>query len=1166
MGSDEIIARFEAERQALALMDHPNIARVLDAGTEEGSGLPYFVMELVDGKSITEYCDDKKLSTRARLELFMQVCQAIQHAHQKGIVHRDIKPPNVLVTVIDDKATPKVIDFGIAKAMGPALTDKTLFTTAGQIIGTPNYMSPEQAEFNPIDIDTRSDIYSLGVLLYELLSGKTPHDPAKLKQAGLEEVLRIVREDEPPKPSTLVGKIEPNTAETVANRRGTKVEKLTHALRGDLDWIVMKAIEKDRSRRYETANAFAVDIGRFLNDELVEASPPSAIYRVRKFAKRNRGLLAATSGVALVLIAGIVMSTREAIRANRAEEEALTARADAEKLITYMMDDLSGKLKKVGKLELMEGVENAVGEYFEHSSDTGAVRKISTGGKASNLLKKSETYRKQGRVSNAIEVASEAAAIYQILYNKESEKHLFDLTNALRIKSELQLLARNISSASETRRFALGLFESMEESHVKSKEELSVYARLLTGDATYLYAQDREFEKAQKRMRAALRIMLDLVLQNPDWDEAKIWYARARYVGAYDLELGLTSGWADFSEAGNSQELLMEVVNKNPNDYRLRAEVIRNLIYSLPFGESLIRIIALAKKGEGLDPVVLAQELVTHDPSNLEWENLLCVAYLQVGYHLAEGDRKEASLPYLDKAIEALEDLNKTEVGESTISVLGEAYSERGFARHVLGDQEGAVADYNRGIEILEAKMGLVRSDANWANQLAELHFRLASELDDNSEAVRHLQKAKEIMEPVVDKMPDHSWANRTLMYIQNGLARQKEKQGDYEGAAIYLEEALAICAHFESTQTAWDWRYANMQGRASINAQRLGDWERAIDLRSSEFDRRKHFLTNEREDDIAITIKSLTASMNYLCLLATEHKPDLLITLAKEMPFIEERIGSVLESSPHLGNTYESVARLYRNLYAGFSKGGDFEKSEAFILKAINWQEKLCNMPDKDLLNNHRVLASYHWTLVNFYRQQKREQESLPHYHSTIEARRVAFDNGDLKESASIVSALYSTAKLEEKFGFVEESVITRRKIFEIYAATPVETYKSWSAIAKGIIPAAWELEGLHHEKKKQWAKAEDSYQKSLKFWLEPGVQSYGEISGRIMATRAKVRLASLYAKTKRGTDPQRYQWCREVLETLQVEEDKGTLSSNLKWVFNSSQAVLKNQRKKSE
>jgi serine/threonine protein kinase/tetratricopeptide (TPR) repeat protein len=325
MDSQQVIARFEAERQALAMMDHPNIAKVHDAGTTE-AGRPYFVMELVRGVPITQFCDEHQLTARERLELLVPVCQAIQHAHQKGIIHRDIKPTNVLVAEYDQRPVPKVIDFGVAKAVNHQLTTKTIFTEVGQIVGTIEYMSPEQAKLNQLDIDTRTDIYSLGVLMYELLTGQTPFDRQRLRSAAFDEVLRIIREEDPPKPSTKLSSSQ--SLPSIAACRHTEPRQLTHQIKGELDWIVMKALEKDRDCRYDTATGLAMDLLRFLNDEPVQAGPPSSGYRLRKFLKRYRRHVVGAAIVLALLVGGIVGTTLGLLRALEAEARARALAAD----------------------------------------------------------------------------------------------------------------------------------------------------------------------------------------------------------------------------------------------------------------------------------------------------------------------------------------------------------------------------------------------------------------------------------------------------------------------------------------------------------------------------------------------------------------------------------------------------------------------------------------------------------------------------------------------------------------------------------------------------------------------------------------------------------------------------------------------------------------------
>jgi len=335
MDTKEVLARFESERQALALMNHPNIAKAFEAGSTD-EGRPFFAMEYVRGVPLTEYCDAQRLSTQERLTLFMQVCVGVQHAHQKGVIHRDIKPSNILVAVEDGRPAPKIIDFGVAKATSQRLTERTLFTELGQWIGTPEYMSPEQAELTGLDVDTRSDVYSLGVVLYELLAGTQPFDSKELRTAGFDEMRRRIREDEPQRPSTRVSSLG-DASQTAAEQRRTDIHGLTRTLRGDLDWIVMKALEKDRTRRYGSPSELAADVERYLSDQPVEASPPSTAYRVRKFVSRNRLGVIAGAALIVLLVAGVIGTTIGLLKARR-EADAVRRSADVLEGMFEIMD------------------------------------------------------------------------------------------------------------------------------------------------------------------------------------------------------------------------------------------------------------------------------------------------------------------------------------------------------------------------------------------------------------------------------------------------------------------------------------------------------------------------------------------------------------------------------------------------------------------------------------------------------------------------------------------------------------------------------------------------------------------------------------------------------------------------------------------------------------
>jgi tetratricopeptide (TPR) repeat protein/tRNA A-37 threonylcarbamoyl transferase component Bud32 len=432
MDTKSVIARFEAERQALALMDHPNIAKVLDAGATD-TGRPYFVMELVRGIKITDYCDENTVPTEARLQLFVQVCQAIQHAHQKGIIHRDIKPSNILVADHDGVPVPKVIDFGIAKATtDQRLTDKTLFTAFEQFIGTPAYMSPEQANLSGLDIDTRTDIYALGVLLYELLTGQTPFDAKDLMAAGLDAMRRIILEQEPARPSTRLSTMLAADLTAVASHRHAEPGRLGTLLRGDLDWIVMKALEKDRTRRYETANGLALDIQRHLANEPVVARPPSAAYRVQKMIRRNKLACAAGGAVAIALVLGVVASTWQAVRARRAENvqrelrqqaEASQKRSETEAAKADAVSDFLQQMLRSANPDALKGTQYSVRQMLDDFS-AGLTNQLADQPEVEAAVRATigRAYHRLGVATDARAHLERALALQRSIFGAESEQ------------------------------------------------------------------------------------------------------------------------------------------------------------------------------------------------------------------------------------------------------------------------------------------------------------------------------------------------------------------------------------------------------------------------------------------------------------------------------------------------------------------------------------------------------------------------------------------------------------------------------------------------------------------------------------------------------------------------------------------------------------------------
>jgi non-specific serine/threonine protein kinase/serine/threonine-protein kinase len=555
MDSRQVVARFEVERQALALMDHPNIARVLDAGSTD-TGRPYFVMDLVKGIPITQYCDEARLSPRERLELFVPVCAAIQHAHQKGIIHRDVKPSNVLVTLIDAKPVPKVIDFGVAKAIEQRLTEKTLFTQFGALVGTPEYMSPEQAEISGLDVDTRSDIYSLGILLYELLTGSTPLEREKLRAAGYAEILRRIKEEEAPRPSTRLSHSGDRLA-SIAATRATEPARLTRLVKGELDWIVMKAIEKTRGRRYETASAFALDVQRYLAGDAVEASPPSTTYRLKAFLRRHRVAFLAGSAFVLLLVLGTLISAWQAIKAVRAEsamatqrDRALAAEAEARAVSDFLLNDLLAQASPVGQSysqlaidrdmkvrTLLDRAAKRLGDKFKDRPAVEASIRRTIG----------RAYYQLGEYDKGREFLEEARRLFVELEGESSP-------DALEVTSSLAMAV--ILQGKYSEGFAM-LRKSVESARKSLGEGHATSARLLIalGGAHSYVGNTAE-------VSACLREALSILRRVGGDEDRRTWHAMASLGGALaaegkldEAEQLLSEARDRFREAGGDRDL-----------------------------------------------------------------------------------------------------------------------------------------------------------------------------------------------------------------------------------------------------------------------------------------------------------------------------------------------------------------------------------------------------------------------------------------------------------------------------------------------------------------------------------------------------------------------------------------------------------------------------------
>ncbi|HEX4590031.1 MAG TPA: protein kinase, partial [Gemmataceae bacterium] len=769
MDSDQFLARFEAERQALALMDHPNIATVLDAGTTD-RGRPFFVMELVKGVPITKYCDDARLSPRERLDLFVPVCQAVQHAHQKGIIHRDLKPSNVLVALYDGRPVPKVIDFGVAKATGGRLTEKTLFTEFGAVIGTYEYMAPEQAERNQLDVDTRSDVYSLGVLLYELLTGATPFDRKRLRTAAFDEMLRIIREEEPPKPSTrLSGSAE---LSSVAAVRRTEPAKLSKLVRGDLDWIVMKALEKDRGRRYETANGFARDVQRYLADEPVEAGPPSAAYRLRKLARRYRVALLTAAAFVAVLTAAAVVSAWQAVVATQAKaaaEAARDAEAQQRRRTRAALDDMLSE-ESLGFLTMQQKLlpqqRAFLGralKYYQEFAAQAATDEQGQALEAQAQFRVGHIYRSLGQQAEAEDAFRAALALYEKLAAEHAgvpeycrwlsgcQNNLANLLGqqgrhaeaeaayraALAVgersaaehpgvaeyrqdvaKSHLNLgvllsdLGQLLDAEAEYRK-ALALQERLAAEHPGVPEYRQLLSVSHKNLGTLLYKLRRHVE-AEAAYRAALAGGERLAAEYPGMPECK-----QNLASTHDGLGGLLTDLGRHVEAEAAYRAALAVYEKLAADHPGVPEYRKGLAQSHHNLGRLLRRLGKRSEAEGeyRSALALQEKLSAEFPAIPDYAVRLGGIYCNFGHFMVERGEPAAALDWFAKGLATLEPVHRAYPRAATAQqLLRNGHGSRADALMRLNRPAEALADLDRALELddgsLRTGLRLGRADA----------------------------------------------------------------------------------------------------------------------------------------------------------------------------------------------------------------------------------------------------------------------------------------------------------------------------------------------------------------------------------------------------------------------------------------------------------------------
>jgi serine/threonine protein kinase/tetratricopeptide (TPR) repeat protein len=778
MDTRQVIARFEAERQALALMEHPHIAKVLDGG-ETATGRPYFVMELVKGVPITEYCDRQQIPVRERLVLFLDVCHAVQHAHQKGIIHRDIKPPNVLVMSDDGTPLVKVIDFGVAKAMGQQLTDKTLYTQFAQLVGTPLYMSPEQAGQSGRDVDTRTDIYALGVLLYELLTGTTPFDQERLKEVNYDELRRIIREEEPPKPSTRISTLG-KAATTVSMQRQSGPKQLSRLFRGELDWIVMKALEKDRNRRYETANGFAMDVQRYLEDEPVQACPPSAGYRLEKFVSRNKRLLASVGAIAASLLVGlavtVVLLVTHAIEMQEEQKKTRAALGQVDRNLALALEALDNVYMEDVEDRILQDKRMTEGEQKSLQKGLQFYERFAQQNTAHEELQRqlAKAYRRAGflRLDLDPEYWAEAQADFAkaiaVLEKWADESH-GSVEDQVELARSCFGMAQELRSTGQYReaepvcRRAIALFKKL--SADPQVPEHRNKLRLCLIEMAKIMSSARQPEKAEEALREALRLVEGWMAEYP--------------TELLSRGLGHTARQLYYLLPGDRIQEKFAVLQK-------AADVFAKLGAAHPDGSHFLHfeadtrrclgdVLSTLKRYEEAEKayrqaVDLFQKLPggkfgpPHDHRNIQEEVL---GYIALANFLIARNRTDDAATVLRQASALYEKFPNDPNNQLVLGLL------RGRLHRQLGQWDQAIADYSKSIELDPT--------------ISELWTARYSQRGESYAETEHWKKAASDFAQAVKLEPEQAayWYRHALVLL---------RQGDISG---YRSVCAAGLAHF---------------------------------------------------------------------------------------------------------------------------------------------------------------------------------------------------------------------------------------------------------------------------------------------------------------------------------------------------------------------------------